>query len=70
MIHKIGQTIYESVMTYFQSDPKEQNSVKFESKYKDFINIWKYLLVIGGHIVPAEVYQRGSHWIIDITLFA
>ena len=41
-----------------QLDPKEQTSVKFQSKYKTFHSrkcIWKYRLRIGGHFVQGEM---------------
>ena len=44
----------EPTLTYYQLDPQESTSVKFESKYKTFHSwkcIWKRRLQKGGHFV-------------------
>ena len=46
------------MLGYCQLDPKEQTSVKFQSKYKTFHSqkcIWKHRLLNGGHFVPGEM---------------
>ena len=47
----------ESLVTYCQVDPKEQNSVKYQSKLEDFQSrkcVWKCRLRNGGHFVSAR----------------
>ena len=52
------------IQDYYQLDPQEQTSMKFESKYKNFHSrkcIWNYRLRNGGHFVQGgdELMSRG-----------
>ena len=47
----------EPMLTYYQLDPKEQISVKFESRYKKIVQKtpWNYRRRNGGHFLQAEM---------------
>ena len=58
LIARSTQSLPESMLHYSQLDPKEQTSVKFDSKYRNLhsqISIWKCHLRMGGHFVPDEM---------------
>ena len=49
-----AKPLSKPMLSYYQLDPQEQTSVKFQSKYKPFHSqkcIWKYHLRNGGHFV-------------------
>ena len=53
-----AKPLCEPMLVYYQLDLQEQNSVKFESKYKTFDStkcIWKCCLQYGGHFAPGEM---------------
>ena len=53
-----AKPLSKPTLGYCQLDPKEQTSVKFQSKYKTFHSrkrTWKYRLRKGGHFVPGEM---------------
>ena len=50
--------LFKPVLGYYQFDPKEKTSVKFESKYNTFHSqkgIWKWRLWNGGHYVLGKI---------------
>ena len=53
-----AKSLSEPVLGYCRLDPKEQTSVKLQSKYGAFYSrkrIWKYRLANGGHFVQVEM---------------
>ena len=59
-----AKPVSEPTLIYCQLYPWEQNSVKFESKYKTFHSrkcIWTCRLRNGGHFVPASMRWSPPH---------
>ena len=53
-----AKPLSKPMLSYCQLDPKEQTSVKFQSKYKNFHSwkcIWKYRIWNGGHLVQGKM---------------
>ena len=63
--HLFGaKPLSKPMLGYCQLNPKQQTSVKFQSKYKTFHSrkyIWKYCLRNGGHFVLGEMSYKVKH---------
>ena len=58
-----AKPLSKPMLVYCQLDPREQSSVKFKSKYKNFHSrkcIWKCRLRDGGHFVQGDIIKSAS----------